>query len=48
METINRALLSYGVNALWQIPLVAAAAALAAQFLVTLLRDMSMPSGAPP
>ncbi len=33
METINRALLSYGVNALWQIPLIAAAAAVAARFL---------------
>lgn len=33
METMNRALLSYGVNALWQILLVAAAAAVAARFL---------------
>ncbi len=33
METINRALLSYGVNALWQIPLVALMAAPAARFL---------------
>lgn len=33
MGTINHALLSYGVNALWQIPLVAAAAAVAARFL---------------
>ena len=33
METINRALLSYGVNALWQIPLIAAAVFAAARFL---------------
>src|SRR5690348_12879009 len=33
METINRALLSYGVNALWQIPLIAGAAFVAARFL---------------
>jgi beta-lactamase regulating signal transducer with metallopeptidase domain len=33
METISRALLTYGVNALWQLPLVAAAAFVAARFL---------------